>query len=441
MNLVVPNISQAEDIASDRLLNGVVNDHYAGQESNLVRRWLPVAEWLDDRCGLGLDPYQKYSRGKISATVSGMFRNGVAFSGVNFASQDYLSLSSHLRLVQSVKSAAEEFGVHSAGSSILMGGCEMSLRLEQAFEKFLEYREVTLFPTGWTAGYGIVKMLARPGDHIVIDFLAHACLQEGASCSGATVHRFPHLSNEAVRKHLVRIRSAQPDAGILVVTETLFSMDSDSPDVAELQAICTEHGATLLVDCAHDLGCMGETGRGILEVQGMVGKVDVLMGSFSKTFASIGGFVATQHRGLRTAMRACCGPQTFTNAMTPIQAAVVLEALAIVSDPEGAARRKRLAANVAYLRQQLNENGFVTTGEPSAIVPVAVGDSATARLMTRHMTRNGAIVNLVEYPAVARSKSFWRLQVMADHEASQIDDLVGKAIEARSAICNQPTDK
>lgn len=93
-------------------------------------------------------------------------------------------------------------------------------------------------------------------------------------------------------------------------------MDSDSPDIAELQSICENYNATLLVDSAHDLGCIGPTGRGILEIQNMLGKVDVLVGTFSKTFASIGGFVATQREGFRTAMRACCGPQTFTNAMT-----------------------------------------------------------------------------------------------------------------------------
>ena len=117
--------------------------------------------------------------------------------------------------------------------------------------------------------------------------------------------------------------------------------------------------------------------------------------------------------------------------MTPIQAAVVLEALSIVTGAEGAARRARLADNVAYLRGRLSENGFVTPGEPSAIVPVVVGDSATARLMTRHMIRTGAIVNLVEYPAVARSKSFWRVQVMADHERQHMDTFVACAIDAR----------
>lgn len=430
MDLSAHKPVSGEDDALCRLLNGVARDHYVGTHRDLICRWLPIAKWFDERCKSELDPYQKASSGRILPTVAGSFRNGRAFAGVNFASQDYLSLACHRRLIAASTAAAEEFGVHSAGSSAFMGVCGVSQRLEAALEGFLDYREVTLFPTGWTAGYGIVKMLAQLGDHILIDILAHACLQEGANCSGAEVHRFPHLSNRAVEKRLSRIRSAEPDAGILVVTETLFSMDSDSPRIADLQALCTQYGATLLVDCAHDLGCMGETGRGVLEVQGMVGKVDVLMGSFSKTFASIGGFVATQHSGMRTAMRACCGPQTFTNAMTPIQAAVVLEALNIVAGPEGVARRKRLEENVTYLRARLAENGFLTPGEPSAIVPVVVGDSATARLMTRHMIREGAIVNLVEYPAVARGKSFWRVQVMADHERQHIDTFVECAIQA-----------
>ncbi|MBA3043363.1 MAG: aminotransferase class I/II-fold pyridoxal phosphate-dependent enzyme [Rhizobiaceae bacterium] len=438
MSLSANQSSEVGDTTSDRLLQGVAQDHYAANQRDLIRRWLPIAEWFDERCESELDPYQKVSSGRILPTVAGSFRNGRPFTGVNFASQDYLSLASHERLISASTAAAEEFGVHSAGSAALMGGCEMSKRLETALEHFLGYQEVTLFPTGWTAGYGIVKMLAQPGDHIVIDVLAHACLQEGANGSRASVHRFPHLSNSSVQRRLSRIRSAQPEAGILVVTETLFSMDSDSPWIADLQALCSRYGATLLVDCAHDLGCMGETGRGVLEVQEMVGKVDVLMGSFSKTFASIGGFVATQHSGLRTAMRACCGPQTFTNAMTPIQAAVVLEALNIVTGPEGAVRRKQLADNIAYLRARLSDHGFVTPGEPSAIVPVVVGDSATARLMTRHMIREGAIVNLVEYPAVARGKSFWRVQVMADHERQHIDAFIKCALEARRHWGGQP---
>ena len=157
-------------------------------------------------------------------------------------------------------------------------------------------------------------------------------------------------------------------------------MNSDSPDIRELQAICSAYNAVLLVDCAHDLGCIGPTGRGVLELQDMVGKVDVLLGTFSKTFASIGGFVATQFDGFRTAVRACCGPQTFTNAMTPIQAAVILEALDIVQSLEGHQRHLKLHDHIDYLRGQLKLENFATLGEPSAIVPVMVGDCRKARI-------------------------------------------------------------
>ena len=429
------NSTNCDDGSPDEaVLYGIPRDFYSPNETSLLKRWVPVGAWLHNRGRYGLEPYQKSTTGKIQPYVVGKLRDGTPFSGVNFASQDYLSLSSHPSLIAAAQSAAFDFGVHSAGSSSLMGNCALSLQLEQKLEEFLQFDECTLFPTGWTAGFGVVKMLAQAGDHIIIDVLAHACLQEGAECSAAKIHRFPHLSNEAVERRLQRIRNSEPHAGILVVTETLFSMDSDSPNIAELQAICSSYDATLLVDCAHDLGCIGPTGRGILEVQSMVGKVDVLMGAFSKTFASIGGFVATNHRGFRSAMRACCGPQTFTNAMTPLQAAVILEALSIVDSSEGKMLRSKLRQNVDYMRAKLTEYGFRPTGDPSAIIPVVTGDSARSRKMTNYMSRNGAIVNLVESPAVAKNQSRWRLQIMARHTKQHIDTFIDCAKNATAAF-------
>ena len=171
-----------------------------------------------------------------------------------------------------------------------MGNTSLSVALEERLARFLGYEICTLFPIGWAAGYGIIKTLVRETDHVVIDILAHACLQEGARAATANVSRFPHLSTGAVEKRLKRIRDSDPRAGILVVTETLFSMDSDIPDIVALQALCRRYDATLLVDCAHDLGALGERGLGVLHAQDMVGKVDILMGSFSKTFASPGGW-------------------------------------------------------------------------------------------------------------------------------------------------------
>lgn len=400
--------------------------------TNLIARWQPINDWFLARGEAGIDPYQKTALGKCGPEIHGAYRTGRAFRGVNFASQDYLSLSGHPDIARAAATAVEHYGAHSAGSAALMGNTSLSTKLERRLAEYLGYADTTLFPIGWAAGYGIIKTLVRETDHVVIDILAHACLQEGARAATAKVSRFPHLSTEAVEKRLKRIRDSDPRAGILVVTETLFSMDSDIPDIAALQALCRRYDATLLVDCAHDLGALGERGLGILGSQGMVGKVDILMGSFSKTFASPGGFVACNDPGLKFALRSSCGPSTFTNAMTPIQAAVIDAALSIVGSQEGDARRARLLANTMQLRDGLAAEGFSVMGQPSAIVPVILGNASISRLMTKYAAEEGGIVNLVEFPAVARNACRWRMQVMADHMENHIRSVIEIAISARA---------
>lgn len=412
--------------------SGNIFDFYDPKAPDLLNRWDKVGQWFEARGDVGLDPYQRIVHTGIGTKARGTHRNGVPFSGVNFASQDYLSLSAHPQLVAAACTAAQSMGVHSAGSAALMGNTALSVELERRLADFTGYQHCTVFPIGWAAGYGAVKTLVRKHDHVVIDALAHACLQEAATDATPNVHRVPHLSIAAVERRLERIRRAHQDAGILVVTETLFSMDSDVPDIAGLQALCRRFGATLLVDCAHDLGALGATGRGMLEAQGMVGKVDVLMGSFSKSLASTGGFVASNNSAFKFGLRAACGPSTFTNAMTPLQAAVVSKALDIVSGPEGAERRQKLMSNILRLRGSLAASGFTLLGVPSAIVPTVLGDGAFSRLMTRTAFDHGAIVNLVEHPAVARNGARWRLQVMADHSDEEIDMFCDIAVRARS---------
>lgn len=354
--------------------------------------------------------------------------------GVNFASQDYLSLSSHPKVVGAVVEAANRYGVHSAGSPSAMGVHDSSLQLEQELEVFLQVADVTLFSTGWGAGYGIVKALVRETDHVIIDVLAHACLQEGARNATRNVHQAPHLSIEAVVRRLKRIRSADPDAGILVVTETLFSMDSDTPDLKALQDLCWEYEATLLVDVAHDLGSSGPTGLGLQEIQGLVGKFDVLIGSFSKTFASNGGFVASNCIDLKLMLRYSCGPLLFSNAISPINTAAIRASLEVIKSPEGAVRRDRLLQNSIRLRDGLLAEGFRVLGEPSAIVPVLIGDNAQAREMTRALFELGGVVNLVEHPVVSKNSCRWRMQVMADHTDQHIETMVTLAAKAREQV-------
>jgi glycine C-acetyltransferase len=398
---------------------------------NLLERWEQPGIWWQERVEHKIDPYQKYSTTRVGNFIEGAHRDGTPFQGHNFASQDYLSLASHPDLVKAAIEAIETYGLHSAGSAALMGNTVLSVALEQRLASFLGYDDVVVFPIGWAAGYGAVKTLVKPHDHVVIDILAHACLQESARDATDNVHVHSHMNVKAVESRLARIRREDETCGILVVTETLFSMDSDFPDVAALQAVCNQYNATLLVDCAHDLGALGATGRGKLEDFDLVGKVDILVGAFSKSFASMGGFVATNNKGFRFGLRGQCGPSTFTNAMSPVQAASILAAIDIVDGEEGKVRRDRLMHNSLRLRAGLEEAGFEVLGKPSAVVPMLIGDVLLARLMTRYAVEFGGIVNLVEHPAVARNACRWRLQVMADHTDEQIDAMVEIAEKAR----------
>lgn len=398
---------------------------------NLLERWEQPGIWWQERVEHKIDPYQKYSTTRVGNFIEGAHRDGTPFRGHNFASQDYLSLASHPDLMKAAIKAIETYGLHSAGSAALMGNTALSVALEHRLADFLGFDDVVVFPIGWAAGYGAVKTLVKPDDHVVIDILAHACLQEAARDATDNVHVHSHMNVKAVESRLARIRRENETCGILVVTETLFSMDSDFPDIAAMQAVCNQYNATLLVDCAHDLGALGATGRGKLEDFDLVGKVDILVGAFSKSFASMGGFVATNNKGFRFGLRGQCGPSTFTNAMSPVQAASILAAIDIVDGEEGKIRREKLMHNSLRLRAGLEEAGFEVLGKPSAVVPMLIGDVLLARLMTRYAVEFGGIVNLVEHPAVARNACRWRLQVMADHTDEQIDAMVVIAEKAR----------
>jgi 7-keto-8-aminopelargonate synthetase-like enzyme len=254
--------------------------------------------------------------------------------------------------------------------------------------------------------------------------LSHSCLQEGANAATTNVHLFRHLDNDYCRKILTKIRAKDKENGILVVTEGLFSMDSDTPDLAALQALCHEFNATLVVDVAHDLGCLGGDGRGHIGIQNMLGKVDVVMGSFSKTFGSNGGFVACKSRAVKEYLRYYSAPATFSNALSPVQAATVLKAFDIVESIEGRVLRLALMANVLSLRHQLREAGLDYYGDPSAIVCVKMGTEGLARLVSKRLPEMGLIANLVEFPAVPKGAARIRMQAMANHSVENIADAV-----------------
>lgn len=411
-------------------LRGSVRDYRQPKGANLLDRTQAFFEWQDARRDCGLWPYGRATQAGPRRHVEAIDDSNNRTQGVNFASQDYLSLSGDDEIRDVAHAAIDEFGVHSAGSPALVGNTSLSIALEQRIAQFMQVEEAIVYPTGWAAGYGVIKGLVRTRDHIVMDALSHACLQDGAAAATANIHLFRHNDLEHARSKLEKIRETDTENGILVITEGLFSMDSDVPDIRALQELAHEFDATLLVDVAHDLGSMGPDGRGFIGMQGMLGQVDLVMGSFSKTFASNGGFVACKDRKLKEYLRYYSSPNTFSNAMSPIQSAIVLKAFEIVDSDAGAELRRDLMTNIRLLRELLTQSGFEVYGEASPIVCVKMGTEGMARLVSRRLSQTGLVANLVEYPAVPKGQARFRMQVMAGHTARDVMDAVHRLSEA-----------
>jgi 7-keto-8-aminopelargonate synthetase-like enzyme len=431
----------AKDLTDGAGLRGSSFDYLARPGPDLAAKAQAFHAWAQTRVTQGLFPYAKRLAGRPGATAELTLLDGRRHAGLNFSSQEYLSLARHPQVCAAAQAAMERYGVHSAGSTALAGNVEEAVALEAELGELLRTPEVLLFPTGWAAGFGAIKGLVRETDHIVIDQLAHNCLHEGARAATPNVHLHRHLDADHVERLLARLRRRDPHNGILVVTEGCFSMDADSPDLRRLQALARAHGALLMVDVAHDLGCLGPGGTGQIGLQGMLGEVDLVMGSFSKTFASNGGFVSSHDPAIKAYLRFYAAPNTFSNALSPVQVAIVRACLGLVRSGEGQRRRDQLMQAILALRAALTEQGVSVLGQPSPIVPVMLGPDALARVACREMGQAGLLANLVEYPAVSLNSARLRMQVMADHTpalcqtaARIVADSLARARDLKGAV-------
>jgi glycine C-acetyltransferase len=392
--------------------------------AHLTARTRPLGEWLDLRTDLSTWPYARTLQRRPAPETTLISQNGRRVEGMNFGSQDYLGLSMHPAVIRAAHEAIDEFGPTTAASPMLQGNTTIGRELEAALGDLLNMEHVLLFPTGWAAGFGTMTGLVRPSDTIIIDQLAHACLMQGARAATPNLYLFRHNDVDAVRKRLQKVRAKDRENGILVVTEGLFSMDADSPDIAAIQEVCREYEAVLMVDVAHDFGATGPGGTGQIGVQNMVGKVDLVMGSFSKSFATNGGFLATNDRSVKQYLGIFGGSHMYSNGISPVQAGVALEALHIIRDLEGQQLRDKSFDNILRLRAGFAVRGIECLGDPSNVVPVMAGDDAVAKWTARLLEENGLIANLVEFPAVPRGMARFRFQVMATHSTEQIDRAV-----------------
>ena len=415
--------------------------------ADLIKRTERFYDFIQSRAEHGLWPYSRALEKAAGPQTAISDITKTTRDGINFASQDFLGLSQHPSVANAGIEAMRVFGPHSAGSAVLLGNTRLSLDLEQNLGALLGMEHVTLYPTGWAAGYGAIAAFVRPRDFIVMDYLCHACLQQGAAAATPQINHFIHSDAENLRDRLRSIRGKDARNGIMVITEGLFSMESDTPDLDALQSACREFGATLLVDVANDLGALGPGGGGALAVQGLLGKVDLVMGSFSKTFASNGGFLASHSPAAKQFAKYYSNPHMFSNALSPVQAAVVSEAIRIVRSAEGDQLRRRLLGSVCALRDAFAAQGVTCHGSPSPIVLVPFSDDRLARLASRRIAESGVFVDLVEYPAVPVEQARLRLQVMATHEPAQIEEAVRRIMAANRlaeqdlAVWRPPTQR
>lgn len=380
-------------------------------------RYGPCAHWVQARCDQNTWPYRRVLTSTVSNQVTASDASGrpIGKECLNYASQDYLGLVGDARIRDAAREAVDRYGVHSSGSPALLGRNEPMLALADKLCAVSGRERCLLYPTGWAAGYGVIAGLANRQDVILMDQFAHNCLQQGAQVSRRVV-RFRHNDADEIERLLQKTRADSDSRGIFLVLESLYSMDADSPDLARVVALARHYEAIIILDVAHDFGAMGERGLGLLERVAHDVEPDVIMGSFSKTFASNGGFVLCSppvHNYL------CYFSDThiFSNALSPVQASVVLRAAQIVFSSEGQQLRRRLMDNVVALRKAMTRQGIEVGGGPSPIVPAFVGEEVVARLASAQLTAQGLLANLVEFPAVPRGRARFRFQVMPGHSA------------------------
>jgi 7-keto-8-aminopelargonate synthetase-like enzyme len=389
---------------------------------DLDRRIGGFHEWVEARREKGVWPYRRVlmSPAGHTASVGNEFGNETR-TYLNFGSQDYLGMAQDKRVHDAARGAIDEWGVHSAGSPSLAGRTRCLLELEDKLCSALHREACTVFPTGWAAGFGVLVGLVREHDTVVIDYLAHNCLQEGARHATRNVCRFAHNDLEDLARILREERNKDVHNGLFIVIESLYSMDSDFPNLREIRKLARQYDAILIVDVAHDFGAMGEFGLGLLESVASVDQTpDIIVGSFSKTFASNGGFVAASRR-VQDYFAMHCPPLVFSNAISPLQVRIVTTCFELIFSKEGEKLRGQLLQNIRQLRAAMSERGLEVAGAPSPIVPIFVGNEKVARLTSQLLAARGLLANLVEFPAVAKGKARFRFQVMANHGQEAID--------------------
>ncbi|MFW5709103.1 MAG: aminotransferase class I/II-fold pyridoxal phosphate-dependent enzyme [Chloroflexota bacterium] len=333
---------------------------------------------------------------------------------VMIGSNNYLGLTTDPRVREAARDALERYGTSVTGSRFLNGTLELHLELDRRLARFVGKEAALVFPTGYQTNVGTVSALLSKGDYVIIDKEAHACVVDGCMMSRGEMKRFRHNDMEDLDRVLSRIPE---DAPKLVVVDGVYSMGGDIAPLPEIVSICKKHGARVMIDDAHGIGVTGG-GRGTAYHFDLTDEVDLIMGTFSKSFASIGGFIAgsadiihyIQHHARSL---------IFSAALPAPNVMAVLKALDIIeTEPEHV---RRLWENADYMREGLKNLGFNTGGSNTPIIPVIIGDDYRTMLAWHALINAGVYTNPVGPPGVPPNQSLLRTSYMATHEREHLD--------------------
>ena len=362
---------------------------------------------------------------KPATSRGGGLRSSGGREYIDLSSNDYLGFTTHPKLKQASKEAVERLGVGSSASRLLSGDSDIYHKLEEKTAQFKGKERALIFNSGYQANVGIISAFYGRGDVIFSDKLNHASIIDGIVLSGAKFFRFSHSDSSHLEQLLKEQRHKFKQA--LIITESVFSMDGDKPALGELVSLKEKYNCKLMVDEAHATGIFGKNGAGVVEEEGLVGKIDLIIGTFSKALGSFGGYVACS-KGAVDYLINTARSFIYSTALPPSVIAVNLASLELVEEePE---RRRDLINNADYFRKRLEDLGFKIRGS-SQIVPLIVSDNQKTVKASQELQRKGYWVLPIRAPTVPRGESRLRFSLNYHHSKEILEKLIKDLCQIR----------
>jgi 8-amino-7-oxononanoate synthase len=345
-----------------------------------------------------------------------------------FGSNSYLGLTNHPRLKEAAIKAIEKYGTGCAGSRFLNGTLDIHIELEDRLAKLVHKQSALVYATGFTVNSGVVPCITGREDYLIFDEFDHASIIEGKRLSFSKQLKYRHNDMESLEKLL---QKCEPDKIKVIVVDGVFSMEGDVAKLPEIVALSKKYNASIMVDEAHSLGVFGKTGAGVCEHFGVSDDVDLIMGTFSKSLGTIGGFIAADENIINF-LKHNSRTLIFSASITPASTACVIEALNVMADEKW--RQDALWANTLRAKEGFVKAGFEIGTSETPIIPLYVRDNTKTFMLTRMLMDDGVFVNPVVSPAVRSEDSLIRYSLMATHTFDQIDESIEKITKAARNI-------